>query len=178
MEKSLCAHCINCGEVKYDGFLCDMTGYTENKSVECGCHDFVSDSDVFAENVSKCVRPPKITFSMWTNMITWINSEQSRILTQINDSLGSYRIYGSVFCDWDKHFAELYVLSEVSRDIVNRCHLIVHDIPVADCWYNVKEAVKTRYDSAKTIAYATEYKRVLDKMYELEHPTNTVKDEG
>lgn len=33
----LCSHCDNCGEVKYDGFLCDITGYLECKYTEEGC---------------------------------------------------------------------------------------------------------------------------------------------
>lgn len=40
MNNCLCSHCANCGEVKYDGFLCDETGYLENKSVSEGCQFF------------------------------------------------------------------------------------------------------------------------------------------
>lgn len=43
MKESLCAHCINCEEVKYDGFMCDCTGYIEDKSVEDGCDNFKDD---------------------------------------------------------------------------------------------------------------------------------------
>lgn len=43
MKKSLCAHCRNCEEVKYDGFLCDCTGYIEDKRVEDGCANFKDD---------------------------------------------------------------------------------------------------------------------------------------
>lgn len=43
MNESLCAHCKNCEEVKYDGFLCDCTGYIEDKSVEDGCDNFKDD---------------------------------------------------------------------------------------------------------------------------------------
>lgn len=44
MKQSLCAHCKNCEEVKYDGFMCDCTGYIEYKSVEDGCDNFKDDS--------------------------------------------------------------------------------------------------------------------------------------
>ena len=43
MEESLCAHCKNCEEIKYDGFLCDISGYIEDKSVEDGCGNFKDD---------------------------------------------------------------------------------------------------------------------------------------
>jgi len=43
MEESLCAHCKNCEEIKYDGFLCDVSGYIEDKSVEDGCDNFKDD---------------------------------------------------------------------------------------------------------------------------------------
>lgn len=43
MEKSLCAHCANCCEVKYGGFLCDETGYIEDKTLSTGCVMFKDD---------------------------------------------------------------------------------------------------------------------------------------
>jgi hypothetical protein len=43
MKKPLCAHCKNCKEVKYDGFLCDCTGYIADKNVEEGCDHFEDD---------------------------------------------------------------------------------------------------------------------------------------
>lgn len=46
MKQSLCAHCKNCEEVKYDGFLCDCMGYLDNKSLEDGCMMFEDDGFV------------------------------------------------------------------------------------------------------------------------------------
>lgn len=43
MKESLCAHCKNCKEVKYDGFLCDCTGYIEDKTTSTGCAMFEDD---------------------------------------------------------------------------------------------------------------------------------------
>lgn len=43
MNKSLCAHCKNCEEVKYDGFMCDCTGYIEDKTTLTGCDMFEDD---------------------------------------------------------------------------------------------------------------------------------------
>ena len=47
MKESLCAHCNNCGEVKYDGFLCDCTGYIENQTTSTGCDMFEDDGFVY-----------------------------------------------------------------------------------------------------------------------------------
>lgn len=44
MDNSLCAHCTHCDEVKYDGFMCDKTGYVENKEIEDDCKYFESDA--------------------------------------------------------------------------------------------------------------------------------------
>lgn len=52
MNNSLCAHCVHCDEIKYDGFMCDNTGYLENKSVCEGCKDFRPDT--FTGLVKKC----------------------------------------------------------------------------------------------------------------------------
>ena len=43
MKESLCAHCKNCVEVKYHGFLCDRTGYIEDKTTSTGCVMFEDD---------------------------------------------------------------------------------------------------------------------------------------
>ena len=43
MNESLCAHCKNCEEVKYDGFMCDCTGYIEDKTTSTGCAMFEDD---------------------------------------------------------------------------------------------------------------------------------------
>lgn len=43
MLNILCSHCLNCGEVKYDGFYCDITGYLETKTTAEGCKDFKSE---------------------------------------------------------------------------------------------------------------------------------------
>lgn len=47
MINSLCAHCLNCEEVKYDGFFCNETGYIEDKYIEEGCENFKSDEIEF-----------------------------------------------------------------------------------------------------------------------------------
>lgn len=53
MKESLCAHCKNCEEIKYDGFFCDCTGYIEDKSVEDGCAMFEDDGFVNPKTTSK-----------------------------------------------------------------------------------------------------------------------------
>ena len=53
MNKSLCAHCKNCEEVKYDGFLCDCTGYLEDKTTSTGCVMFEDDGFVNPETTNK-----------------------------------------------------------------------------------------------------------------------------
>lgn len=57
MKDSLCAHCLSCGEVKYGGFMCDNSGYLENKSVNEGCKNFENDADQFNDNVKKAKEP-------------------------------------------------------------------------------------------------------------------------
>jgi len=53
MKNSLCAHCLNCSEIKYDGFFCDETGYTESKDISDGCEMFKDDSvKFFAEKLA------------------------------------------------------------------------------------------------------------------------------
>lgn len=47
MINSLCAHCLNCQEIKYDGFLCDETGYIEDKDISEDCENFKSDESEF-----------------------------------------------------------------------------------------------------------------------------------
>ena len=44
MKNSLCAHCAHTDEVAYCGFLCNETGYCENKTVAEGCQAFEPDS--------------------------------------------------------------------------------------------------------------------------------------
>lgn len=53
MEKSLCAHCKNCEEIKYDGFLCDCTGYIEDKATSTVCSMFEDDGFVNPEITNK-----------------------------------------------------------------------------------------------------------------------------
>ncbi len=53
MKKSLCAHCMNCEEVKYDGFMCDCTGYIEDKTISTGCAMFEDDGFVNPETTNK-----------------------------------------------------------------------------------------------------------------------------
>ena len=53
MNKSLCAHCKNCEDVKYDGFLCDCTGYIEYKKTSTGCAMFEDDGFVNPETTNK-----------------------------------------------------------------------------------------------------------------------------
>lgn len=53
MNESLCAHCKNCEEVKYDGFLCDCTGYIEDKTTSTGCVMFEDDGFVNPETTNK-----------------------------------------------------------------------------------------------------------------------------
>lgn len=53
MEKSLCAHCLNCSEIRYDGFMCDCTGYIEDKSVHDTCDNFTCDAEQFNDNIKK-----------------------------------------------------------------------------------------------------------------------------
>ena len=64
MEKSLCAHCIHCCEVKYGGFMCDNGGYLENKSVNDGCKYFENDVDKFNDNIKKA-KESVITKKKW-----------------------------------------------------------------------------------------------------------------
>ena len=52
MDNSLCAHCQKCGEVKYDGFLCDETGYIESKTISTGCHHFIDDYKYFIDQIA------------------------------------------------------------------------------------------------------------------------------
>lgn len=53
MKNSLCAHCLNCSEIKYDGFFCDETGYIESKDFSDGCKMFRDDSiEFFAEKLA------------------------------------------------------------------------------------------------------------------------------
>lgn len=44
MKDYKCALCANCGEIKYDGFFCDKTGYVECKLIEDECPDFEADA--------------------------------------------------------------------------------------------------------------------------------------
>lgn len=53
MKKSLCAHCKNCEEVKYDGFMCDCTGYIEDKTTSTGCAMFEDDGFVNPKTTNK-----------------------------------------------------------------------------------------------------------------------------
>ena len=53
MNESLCAHCKNCEEVKYDGFFCDCTGYIEDKTLSDGCVMFEDDGFIMPETANK-----------------------------------------------------------------------------------------------------------------------------
>lgn len=64
MEQSLCAHCLNCGEIKYDGFFCDITGYLADKDTSEGCIHFKDDAEQFKKNV-KTVNKGDIKVRHW-----------------------------------------------------------------------------------------------------------------
>ena len=44
MTNILCSHCANCGSIKYDGFMCDITGYAECRYTEEGCQHYKSEN--------------------------------------------------------------------------------------------------------------------------------------
>lgn len=72
MDKSLCAHCIHCGEVKYGGFMCDIGGCLKNKSVYDGCKDYENDVDQFNDNIKK-VKESVITKEKWLKLYDYID---------------------------------------------------------------------------------------------------------
>ena len=83
MEKSLCAHCIHCCEVKYGGFMCDNGGYLENKSVNDGCKYFENDVDKFNDNIKKA-KESVITKKKWLKLYDYID-------VKINECVNVFR---------------------------------------------------------------------------------------
>ena len=82
MNNSLCAHCTNCCEVKYGGFMCDKGGYVENKSVNDGCQNFEDDSEQFKDSIEKA-KEPVITKEKWLKLYDYVSdmiSGCSRVL--------------------------------------------------------------------------------------------------
>lgn len=53
MRDSLCAHCANCEEIKYDGFMCDKTGYIEDMQIDETCKYFEPDEFTKPEILNK-----------------------------------------------------------------------------------------------------------------------------
>ena len=85
MEQSLCAHCLNCGEIKYDGFFCDITGYLEDKSISEGCPNFKDDSDQFNDNIKKA-KEPVITKEKWLKLYDYINDKINECINGLRDT--------------------------------------------------------------------------------------------
>lgn len=45
MKNNLCAHCLHAAQVAYGGFLCEETGYIENKILKECCKTFDPDAE-------------------------------------------------------------------------------------------------------------------------------------
>ena len=85
MKDSLCAHCIHCGEVKYDRFMCDNSGYFENKSINDGCKNFENDVDQFNDNIEKA-KEPVITKEKWLKLYDYISDKINECVNGLRDT--------------------------------------------------------------------------------------------
>lgn len=91
MKESLCAHCIHCCEIKYDGFMCDITGYLEDKTVldGDGCDAFEDDRVSFMDNfkVKHGAEKTKITLDMWIELFNYIEEMRHNSIEEISIAL-------------------------------------------------------------------------------------------
>lgn len=91
MKKSLCAHCTHCCEIKYDGFMCDITGYLEDKTTldGDGCDAFEDDRVSFMDNfiVKHGAEKPEITFDMWIELLEYIEDMRHDGMEEISIAL-------------------------------------------------------------------------------------------